>query len=173
MKKTRRLIRGDVELNWEAIYERHAEELARFMTKLLGDRERAADLVHDTFLRAMRSAGQLRDDRAVRPWLFKIAANLAQNERHRRRLISFLPFRGQERGDSDAFDTEAAQIHQALRSIPTDQAIALVLHYQSGFSRVEVATLTGVSEEGVKSRLARGRLNFIAAYRRLERGLAK
>jgi RNA polymerase sigma-70 factor (ECF subfamily) len=173
VKKTRGLPRGDVRLDWEALYERHAEELARFMTKLLGDRERAADVVHDTFVRAIRSADQLRDERAVRPWLFKIAANLAQNERHRRKLIAFLPFRGHERGATDAFDTDAAQIHQALRSIPTDQAIALVLHYQSGFSRVEVAALTGVSEEGVKSRLARGRVNFIAAYRRLERGLAR
>jgi hypothetical protein len=30
--------------------------------------------------------------------------------------------------------------------------------------------MTGVSEEGVKSRLARGRAGFIAAYGRLERG---
>jgi RNA polymerase sigma-70 factor, ECF subfamily len=173
VKKTTGLPHAGTGLDWEALYEQHAEELARFMTKLLGDRERAADMVHDTFVRAIRSADQLRDTRSVRPWLFKIAAGLAQNERRRRALIAFLPFRGHERGAPDAFDTEAAQIHQALRSIPTDQAIALFLHYQSGFSRLEVAALTGVSEEGVKSRLARGRLNFIAAYRRLERGLAR
>jgi RNA polymerase sigma-70 factor (ECF subfamily) len=143
------------------------------MVKLLGDRERAADMVHDTFVRAMRSENDLRDHGSVRPWLYRIAANLAHNELQRRSLIAFLPFGGMERGASDAFDAEAAQIHHALRSIPRDQAVALVLHYQSGFSRAEVASLTGVGEEAVKSRLARGRANFIAAYQRLERGLAR
>jgi len=42
-----------------------------------------------------------------------------------------------------------------------------------GRSRSEIAAHLGISEEGVKSRLARGRLNFAAAYRRLERGLAR
>ena len=160
-------------LNWDELYGRYSEELARFMVKLLGDRERAADLVQDTFVRAMRSESDLRERGSVRAWLYEIAANLARNELRRRSLIAFLPFGGQERGTDDAFDADAAQIHHALRSIPTNQAIALVLHYQSGFSRAEVASLTGVSEEGVKSRLARGRANFIAAYQRLERGLAR
>jgi RNA polymerase sigma-70 factor (ECF subfamily) len=160
-------------LDWEELYARHAEELVRFMIKLLGDRERAADLVHDTFVHAMRSANQLRDPHAARPWLFKIATRLAQNERRRRALIAFLPFQGHERSDGEVFDARAAQVHHALRSIPTDQALALVLHYHSGFSRAEVATLTNLSEDGVKSRLARGRANFIAAYRRLDRGLAR
>jgi RNA polymerase sigma-70 factor, ECF subfamily len=161
------------DIDWDALYERHAEELVRFMVKLLGDRERAADLVHDSFMRAMRAQDELRDRGAARAWLYKIAVNLARNELQRRSLISFLPFGGDERGASDAFDAEAAQVHEALRSIPSHQAIALVLHYQSGFSRAEIAALTGVTEEGVKSRLARGRANFIAAYQRLERGLAR
>lgn len=105
------------DIDWDELYGRHAEELARFMVKLLGDRERAADLVHDTFVHGMRSAHQLRDHSAVRAWLYQIAANLARNELRRRKLIAFLPF-GQERGAEDAFDADAAQVHQALRNIP-------------------------------------------------------
>jgi len=157
---------------WDDLYERHAPELWRFVMKLLGDRERAADLVHDAFIRAMRSRDQLRDPAAVRPWLFSIAGNLARNELRRRRLISFVPFVGTEPGYPDAYDAGAAQIHHALASIPAEQAIALVLFHQQGFSRAEIAQITGLGEEGVKSRLARGRTNFIAAYQRLERGLA-
>ena len=76
-------------LNWDELYGRYSEELARFMVKLLGDRERAADIVHDTFVRAMRSEGDLRDPGSVRPWLYKIAANLAHNELQRHSLIAF------------------------------------------------------------------------------------
>ena len=164
-------VSGEVE--WDAAYERYAEELARFVVKLLGDREKAADVVHDAFVRAMRAHTQLRDPSALRPWLFRIVGNLARNELRRRRLFAFVPFVGTERSHDDAFDVEAADTHRALASIAPEQAVALVLHYQQGFSRAEIAAMTGVSEEGVKSRLARGRAGFIAAYGRVERGHAR
>jgi RNA polymerase sigma-70 factor (ECF subfamily) len=161
------------DLEWDALYARHAEELVRFVLKLVGDRELAADLVHDTFVRAMRSRSALRDPLSSRAWLYAIAANRTRRELRRRRLMAFIPFFGDEVGDTTAFDDEAAQVRQALRSLNPDQAIALVLHYERGFSRIEIAKMTKVGEEAVKSRLARGRANFIAAYRRLERGLAR
>ncbi|MGH2379257.1 MAG: RNA polymerase sigma factor [Candidatus Limnocylindria bacterium] len=164
---------GEPRLDWDDLYRRHAEELVRFAVKLLGDRERGADLAHETFVQAMRAEAQLRDAASVRPWLFRIAANRARNELRRRRLIGFLPFTGRERGPADAFDVEADMVHRALGAIPPDQAVALVLHHQQGFTRREVADLTGVGEEAVKSRLSRGRARFMAAYRRLERGLAR
>lgn len=165
-------VEGARRLDWEALYVRHAEELMRFAVKLLGDRERGAEIAHEAFLRAMRSEGTLREPGATRAWLFRITTNLVKNELRRRRLLSFLPFTGSERGGEDAFDATAVQVHRALRSIPADQAVALLLHHQQGFSRREIAELVGVSEEAVKSRLARGRRNFVAAYHRLERGLA-
>lgn len=164
---------GEPRLDWDELYRRHAEELVRFAVKLLGDRERAADLAHETFIQAMRSERQLRDAASVRPWLYRIASNLARNELRRRRLIDLIPFNGRERDGGDAFDAEADTIHRALRSIPPEQAVALVLHHQQGFTRREIAEIGGVTEEAVKSRLARGRANFMAAYRRLDRGLAR
>jgi len=44
---------------------------------------------------------------------------------------------------------------------------------ERGFTRDEIAEMSGVSPETVKSRLARGEANFVAAYRRLERGLVR
>jgi RNA polymerase sigma factor (sigma-70 family) len=70
-------------------------------------------------------------------------------------------------------DAQDHQIHGALATLSADQAAALLLHHQQGFTRREIAEMTGVSEEAVKSRLDRGRANFVAAYRRLERGLAR
>jgi RNA polymerase sigma-70 factor (ECF subfamily) len=103
--------------------------------------------------------------------LFRIATNLAVSHLRRRRLLSFLPFAREHPGEHDAFDVEGAQVRAALRSIPADQAVALVLTLHQGFSRREAAALLGVGEETMKSRIARGRLNFAAAYKRLERGL--
>lgn len=162
--------RAGVSLDWVRLYEAHASRLQRYLAKLTGEREAATELMQDTFLRAMRA--DVHDPAAVRAFLFRTATNLALTRARRRRLLAFLPFSGREVAPRGAFDEEAAQVRRALASIPADQAAALLLHYQSGFTRAEIAEMQGIGEEAVKSRIARGRKAFIAAYRRLERGLA-
>ncbi len=123
-------------------------------------------------MRAVRAAARFPRD-AERPWLFRVAANLAASHLRRRRLLAFLPLSDRHPAEHGAFDTESDQVRAALASIPTDQAIPLTLHLHSGFARREIAELLQTSQETIKSRLARGRRNFAAAYRRLERGLAR
>lgn len=158
-------------LDWEPLYATHAEGLLRYLTKMTGEREPAADLLQETFVQAMKRGSDLRDPGAVRAWLFAIATNAARQHRRRARILRFVPFSGRELAPEDRFDPAADLVHRALASIPFDQASALLLHYRNGFTRAEIAQMSGVTEEAVKSRLARGRANFIAAYRRLERGL--
>lgn len=131
------------------------------------------DLMQEAFVRGIRSGSSIREPAAAKAWLFRAATNLAYSQRRRQKILSFLPFTGYERAPRASFDIEADQVRTALRSISVDQAASLLLFYDNGYTRAEVATLLGVSEETVKSRLARGRRNFIAAYRRLERGLAQ
>jgi RNA polymerase sigma-70 factor (ECF subfamily) len=159
-------------MDWAGIYERHAAELASYLTRYVGDREVAIELMQETFVRGLRADQTIREPRAVRSWLFQTATNLALNERRRRAIFRFIPFSGFEQSPQEAFDLAAAQVNSALRSIGADQAAALLLRYHSGFSAAEIAAMLDLSEETVKSRITRGRSNFIAAYRRLERGLA-
>jgi RNA polymerase sigma-70 factor (ECF subfamily) len=159
--------------DWRRTYDQHATTLVRYLAKLTGDREVAAELTQETFVRAIRSALVLPDAYAARAWVFRTATNLARNELRRRRIIAFVPFTGREHAPREAFDASADQVRAALRSLPFEQATTLLLHYYGGFQRGEIAQMHGVSEETVKSRLARGRKNFVAAYRRRERGLAR
>ena len=129
--------------------------------------------MQDTFIRGMRAESSIEDPRALRAWLYRTATNLAHNHRRRRALIGFLPFSGRERSSGEAFDAESDQVRRALRAIGPDNAAALLLFYVHGFSRKEIAQMRGVSEEAIKSRLARGRRDFMASYRRMERGLAR
>jgi RNA polymerase sigma-70 factor (ECF subfamily) len=155
------------------LYDRHAGDLLAFLRRMTGDAGASEELLQETFMRAVRAAGRFPRD-AERPWLFRVAANLAASHLRRRRLIAFVRLsevvQPDERG---GFDPESHQVRAALRSIPHDQAIALTLHLHSGFSRREIAELLHTSEDTIKSRLGRGRRNFAAAYRRLERGLAR
>jgi RNA polymerase sigma-70 factor (ECF subfamily) len=158
---------GAAELDWRALYEAHAAELARFATRLVRDDEVAADLVQEVFVRAMRSQDQLADRGAARAWLYRIAANLALSHLRRRRILAFVPFAGTERDDRDVIDPETDHVRRALARIPAAQAVTLVLCLQERFTRREASVLLGVSEETVKSRLARGRARFAEEYRRI------
>jgi len=160
-------------IDWGRVYDTHAYELAVYLARLVGDVEAGRDLLHDTFVRALRSSDTIREPGAVRAWLYRTATNLGISHRRRQRLLACLPFAGTEPASGTAFDADAYLVRAALRAIPADQVATLLLVYESGFRRAEVADLLQVSEETVKSRLARGRANFIAAHRRLERGLAR
>lgn len=155
---------GDLRLPWRELYEVHASELVGYLWKLTGDREAATDLMQETFLAGMRDERTLRDQASARPWLYRIATRLAYKKLRRERLIAFLPFTGREPTTDEAFDVDGHAVRSALRRISLDQAIALVLHDAQGFTRSEIAQLSGRSEETIKSRIARGRRAFLAAY---------
>jgi RNA polymerase sigma-70 factor (ECF subfamily) len=55
----------------------------RFALRLTQDRHSAEDLTQETFLRAWKGRHQLKNDRAARVWLFRIAANLWKDELRR------------------------------------------------------------------------------------------
>jgi RNA polymerase sigma-70 factor (ECF subfamily) len=156
------------EAPWEALYDAHANDIACYLRRLVGDPDTAADLMQETFARALH-AGRRPAVGEMRPWLFRIASNLAISHLRRPRWPNLFGLKPQVTRDV-SFE-EGAQVRQAMRSIPADQAVTLALAFHEGFSRREIAEMLGVSEEAVKSRIARGRLNFTAAYKRLERGL--
>ncbi len=156
---------GERTVDWERAYVLHAPALLRYLRRLSRDPETAEDLMHETFERAGRT-GRVPAESDVRPWLYRIATNLAVDHLRRRRRFAFLPFSGRERDDRATFDADADVVRRALRAIPPEQATALVLRLHEGFSRAEIAELTGVSERAVKERLERGREGFARAYRR-------
>ena len=121
--------------------------------------------MHDTFERAL-SAKTIPPDAELRPWLYRIATNLATDRLRRRRRVAFSPFSGKESDTKERSSEDHDLVRRALRAIPVDEAIALVLRLHEGFSRAEIAQLTRASERTVKDRLERGREHFAAAYRR-------
>lgn len=153
-------------LPWRDLYDALAGELLGYLWRLTRDREVATDLMQETFLIAMRDEVQLRDPDKARAWLYRIATRLAVRRLQRRRLIAFLPFTGREMSEAGTPDIERIAVRQALAALSPEQAAAVVLHYAHGFTRAEIAQITGRSEETVKSRIARGKRAFLAAYER-------
>jgi len=90
-----RLARGDVNALGE-LYDRHQASVRRFATRMTGSADDGDDLVHATFLAALRTAGAFDANRSCRAWLLGITARLIRRQhsnvaRWSRLLTSFRP----------------------------------------------------------------------------------
>jgi len=158
-------------INWTYVYDRHGPTVLRYLRRFSASRQEAEDLLHDVFERAM-TATEVPNESGMLPWLYRIASNTAISHLRKVAVRRLLPLSALREAAAPLVDRDdLALVRQALRSIPPPQAVALVLVRQEGFARRDVARLLGVPEETVKTRLARGRLNFAASYGRLQRGL--
>ncbi|MBI2773908.1 MAG: sigma-70 family RNA polymerase sigma factor [Chloroflexi bacterium] len=151
----------------EGLYVTDGPRVLRYLSSLVGN-EAAPDLLHDSFVRAARSHNPPERREDLPNWLFRIAANLAIDHVRRKRRWRSISRLIAEPSAPAAGSVEEC-VRAALREIPPDQATVLILRLVEGMSRSEISGILGITESAMKSRLVRGRLNFAAAYRRLER----
>src|SRR5262245_25165926 len=61
---------------FDEVYDAFNGRLFNFLARLMRSRERAEDLVEETWLRLVAHAGRLQPDTRLGPWLFTVARNL-------------------------------------------------------------------------------------------------
>src|SRR3989304_131372 len=66
---------------WEVLMREHQQGGFRLAYLLLGDADEAEDVAQETFIRAYRALERFDGSRPLRPWLLRIAGNLARNQR--------------------------------------------------------------------------------------------
>ncbi len=135
--------------------------LRRYALALLGDRDRANDLVQDCLERGL-SRWHLWRPGNLRAWLFTIMHNLNANARRRAaRTPAALPLEVAELvvpvppTQEDALNLAA--LARALAALPEEQRAVVLLVGLEGFAYAEAATILGVPIGTVMSRLHRGR----------------
>ena len=155
----------------EIMYRGYKDRIYTFLLRVTASAELADDLTHDTFIKASRALRSLDDGRALLPWLYRIANNAAIDELRRRRRFSWLRWTGLHGTDDEphapddhARVPERARIDAALKAIPPENAAALLLHAVEGYSYKEIAQIQGCSLTAARSRIARARSAFRAAY---------
>jgi RNA polymerase sigma factor (sigma-70 family) len=140
--------------------------------RLLGDPDQAADATQDAFIHAYDAMRSYRGG-IFRSWLMRITANASYDilRRAQRRPTIALP--EPQEGEAELPDigavnpAEEAQkselyryLESALRLLPEDQRVAVVLCDVYGMDYGEVASMTGSPIGTVKSRIHRGRLRL-------------
>lgn len=136
-----------------------------FMQHHVGDVHLGADLAQDALAQAMRRLGSLRDARALRGWVFRIAINCFTDHLRRSKLLekSTEPVKEPSAPAHAAPDREllARELDSVLRrellSLPERQRSVLLLHGIRDLCHSEIAGLLGISVDAVKMSLFHAR----------------
>lgn len=140
-------------------------DLYRCAYWVCGERVLAEELVQETFMRAGRAFGQVRDERKARSWLITTLRReyARQFERHAPEYEDLeLDHPAADGGDPNP---EVWLVRRALGRISRKDREPLVLQVLGGYSAGEIARLLDLSPEAVLTRLfrARQRLREIVA----------
>jgi RNA polymerase sigma-70 factor (ECF subfamily) len=142
-------------------------DLFRFAFWLSRDRSIAEDVVQETLLRAWRALDDLKDDRAVRHWLFTIARreHARLYERKRLDLVDLDAWLHREEPLLAAPDErELADLRRAIFRLEDDYREPLVLQVMLGYTTEEIAQHMGLSTGAVLTRLFRARNRLRKAF---------
>jgi RNA polymerase sigma-70 factor (ECF subfamily) len=132
---------------------------------ILGDFQRAEDVVQESFLKALRSLPTLREPDRFKYWLSGIVRSKAIDVRRERRLEALevdLPSppaegAGEEPIDAVLREERRSKILEVVGGLPEEDRIVVVLKHMEGLSYKEIAQLTESTESAVESRLVRAR----------------
>lgn len=150
---------GDVAA-FDRVYERYEVKLFAYLRALLGDRAEAEEVFHDAFLRAIEADATRLDPGGFRPWLYRVARNLAFNRKRAagRRDRAHAAARALEAVSSEGADAslESRELDVALaRAVARlPNALGEVYHLRTcGLSYEQIASVVEIPIGTVKSRM--------------------
>jgi RNA polymerase sigma-70 factor (sigma-E family) len=136
--------------------------LVRYGALLVGDRWLGEDLVQEALVKTCRAWRRLHPDGNPEAYTRRVmmrAAWRAGRRLWRREIATAAPAEQVEAGPpgADPYDGHDLQqlVFAALRALPAQQRVVLVLRYWAGLSEAEVAAQLGCSIGTVKSRASR------------------
>lgn len=156
------------EAAFRPFYERTARSVWAYLSRATGNPRLADDLLQETYYRFLRSSSRFTDEAHRRNYLFRIATNLVQDQRRRRRTDAL---EGAADGDAttmtgDRDAAEAAQqrvdLARAMARLTPRERDLLWLAYANGSSHQEIAETLGLKTSSIKMLLFRARRHLAA-----------
>jgi RNA polymerase sigma-70 factor (ECF subfamily) len=151
-------------------YERYSDELFRHCSLRLSDRERAVELMQETFVRAWQYMQRGEEVREIRPFLYRTLRNLIIDE-YRKHKSTSLEAMADPEGEGvehllppDETNTLEAAIGrfdgvralERLKELPDNYREVLIMRYVDGLSPGEIAEEIDETENAVSVRIHRG-----------------
>ncbi len=160
------------------LYRRYHPKVAAWCLRIAGDREEAADVAQDVFLRIHSRLDSFRGDSRFSTWLYQVTRSVSLNraEYQARRRAKSLDEEGTPEVADElpaiSDDLEAAEIHARLREAVTNdleplESRVLILHYVHGLTLARIGAVLELSNKsGAKAYI-------VSALRKLKGGFAR
>jgi RNA polymerase sigma factor (sigma-70 family) len=135
---------------FERFYAAHREEVYGLLTRRLG-RQRAEDAFQETFLRALRAYGGLRNGDHLRAWVLTIARNVSIDAFRRERPTAELeePIELPRR-------PAYAEVEHLTDDLPPTERAAVVLRYAYDMPYTAIGAALGSSEDAARQAASAG-----------------
>jgi len=158
---------------FDVLYARHKGGLYRYVLRQLNNRpDIAAELFQDVWMKLINARFNYQASAKFTTWLYRLAHNCLvdywRSEKHRRHQVEFEETTEAQVADSNIDNQHSEphnelqqkqmhqQIKQAIAELPEEQRSAILLKEEAALSLAEIAQVTGVNRETVKSRLRYG-----------------
>jgi RNA polymerase sigma-70 factor (ECF subfamily) len=142
---------------FEAMVRAYSSDLYRFAFWLCRNHWQAQDLVQECFASAWRAHESLRDEGAIKAWLFSILRNAHASTYQRKRLDVEDVDLDDLGVAADDMGHERVELEECLGSLPEAYREPLMLQVLGGFSGKEISEMMGISEQNAMTRLSRAR----------------
>jgi RNA polymerase sigma-70 factor (ECF subfamily) len=175
---------------FEQLLDKYHRSIVNFIYKIVNNLAEAEELAQEVFLRIYRARHRYEPRARFAAWIYRIATNVSLKEADRKRRMRFW---GNNHGSAEATETlenvfrdpapDAERqvisselgrvIRGAIRSLPRNERVALVLRRYEDLSYREIADVMDCTEAAVKTYIHRGKLHVrdrILPY--LEKGRA-
>jgi len=133
----------------------YGREIQAVAYLILRDRADAEDVTIETLLTAFEHGGDIRDERALRAWLLRVATNRALGMKRKSVRIVRLDTVPDRAGPDDIGTSSSTRLAllDGVAELPLQIRAALVLRYYADLSVDEVAATLGKSPNTIKAQL--------------------
>ena len=163
-----------------ALVSEYAGTLYRVAYSVLRNAADAEDAVQEAFLRVLRHRETLNEVRDQRVWLIRIVLNILLDRKRRAKtrpetddvaeLARVLPASGLSAEERAAAAQHHAHVLACVEQLPAKERQVLMLSAFEELTSVEIASVLGITESSVRSRLFRAR-NLMAGLLDHQRSL--
>lgn len=162
------------EKNYQGLYQEHFRHLYNFMYYKCGDREKAEDLTHESFIKLWERCKEVVFDK-VKSFLFTVANNTFLNlVKHEKVVLSFnKDYTTQHNSEDPQYQLEEQEfgkkLESAISNLPEGQREAFLMHRIDKMKYGEIAEVLGISVKAVEKRIHNAFVNLKEAVEELQK----